>query len=77
MLIHIILIVQNSIYDLSVDICIIAINVLLMTFENYIIYIDVLQENFNLLLKQNKNKQTKGDFQKRLLELIIINSQSD
>jgi hypothetical protein len=52
-----------------------------MTFENYITYIDALatplQENFNLLLKQNKNKQTKSGFQKRLLELIIINRQSD
>ena len=59
--------------------CRIAINVILKTFENYIhvIYIDALQEHFNLLRKQNKNKQTKGGFQKRLLELIIINCQSD
>ena len=52
-----------------------------MTFENDITYIDVLatplQDNFNLLLKQSKNKQTKGGFQKRLLKLIIINRQSD
>jgi hypothetical protein len=61
--------------------CRIAINVILMTFENYIIYIDALatplQDNFNLLLKQNKNKQTKGGFQGCLLKLIIINRQSD
>jgi hypothetical protein len=52
--------------------CRISINVILMTFEKHITCV----ENFNILLKQNKNKQTKGGFQKRLLELII-NSQSD
>ena len=51
-----------------------------MTFESNIIYIDALatplQDNFNLLLKQNKNKQTKGGFQNRLLFRTNYNKQS-